>query len=123
MNVYEDDNIRNRLIQSFPRGFVNGNFEFIAHPKRNSYFSLKGVCTLEELSAKVIEWLSREAIKGGNRSSMQYHLNGINEFLGTRFSKEEMETIYTYLGNRVNHEKTLRFIKSGFNLATLEEMQ
>ena len=33
----------------------------------------------------------------------------------------EMETVYTYLGNGCNHERTLRFIRSGFNLSVLEE--
>lgn len=121
MNVYENDAIRHRLVRSFPKCFVNDQFEFVAHPKRNSYFSLKGVETLEELDAKVLEWLSREAVKGGTRQSMAYHLAGINSFLCTFFSAAEMEAIYTCLGNCCNHARTLRFIRSGFNLVILEE--
>jgi hypothetical protein len=32
-----------------------------------------------------------------------------------------METIYTYLGNRVNHALTVEFINSGYNMAVLAE--
>lgn len=119
MNVFEDDRLSGRLMQAFPQGFVNGKFEFIAHRKRNSYFLLKGVETEQQLQAKVLEWLSREAIKGGSATERQYHLSGINAFLGTQFDTRAMEDIYTYLGNACNHQKTLRFIESGYDMAVL----
>ena len=49
-----------------------------------------------------------------------YHLKGINAFLGTDFTKEDIGIIYTYLGNGVNRKKTLSFIYSGYNLDVLE---
>lgn len=63
----------------------------------------------------------REAYKAGNKNTQRYHLNGINTFLGTSFTQEQMEDIYTYLGNRCNHQKTLRFIDSGYDMAVLTE--
>ena len=48
-------------------------------------------------------------------------LNGINDFLETRFSVEDIEEIYTYLGNRVNHKKTVRFVESGYDMAVFKE--
>ncbi len=119
MNVFERLEIRNRLRAAFPKCFVNASFEFIAHPARNSYIMLDGVETELELNAKIIEWFSREAVKGGSRQSQAYHMGGINSFLGTSFTREEMEQIYTYLGNSVNHGKTLRFIESGYDMSTL----
>jgi len=119
MNIFENGEVRKHLCDSFLKGFVNRNFEFIAHPKRNSYFILDGVETELELKAKVVEWLSREAIKGGTAKSMKYHLDGINQFLGISFTREDMEEIYTYLGNAVNHDKTIRFIESGYDMAVL----
>lgn len=121
MNVFEDSEIRSRLYSAFPKSFVNAHFEFIVHPGRNSYFLLDGVETEPELDAKVIEWLSREAIKGGSRQTQKYHLDGINRFLGTNFTPEQMEKIYTYLGNCCNHSMTMRFIESGYNLTVLTE--
>ena len=97
------------------------NNEFIAHPGRNSYFVLTGIETEIELKAKVLEWLTREAVKGGGRATQKYHLDGINEVLGTDFDANDMEAIYTYLGNAVNHRKTLRFIESGYDFSVLEE--
>jgi hypothetical protein len=119
MNVFERREIRERLRAAFPKFFVNSLFEIIIYPARNSYFALEGIETEEELNAKVLEWLSREASKSVSRVSQKYHLNGINAFLGTDFSQEDMTEIYTYLGNRCNHEKTLRFIRSGYDMSAL----
>lgn len=119
MNVFEDRKIRDRLRQAFPRYFVNSNFELIIYPPRNIYFLLEDIHTEIELNAKVLEWLSREASKSISRQSQKYHLNGINAFLGTNFTQDEMRIIYTYLGNRCNHELTLQFIESGYDLSVL----
>ena len=123
MNVFENAEIRHRIRAAFPKFFVNGNFEAIIYPARNSYFLLAGVETEEELNAKILEWLSREASKSISRASQKYHMNGINTFLGTDFSQDDMEQIYTYLGNAVNHQKTLRFIRSGYDMAVLPQKE
>ena len=54
------------------------------------------------------------------RSNTYFILNGINQFLDTDFTEKDMEQIYTYLGNACNHEKTLRFIASGYDMSVLE---
>lgn len=46
--------------------------------------------------------------------------NGINSFLDTDFSEDEMMEIYTYLGNACNHRKTIKFIKSGYDFKVLK---
>lgn len=123
MSVFDNAEIRNRLSAAFPLLLVNRQNELIIHPKRNTYFRLDGVETERDLKAKILEWLSREACKSISGKSQAYHLRGINSFLCSDFSKEEMYEIYTYLGNAVNHEKTLRFIDSGFDLVILKEEQ
>lgn len=117
--VFENDEIRNRFGAAFPRFFINHNLEVIVHPRRNTYFLLKGVETEVDLVAKILEWLSREAAKSISKESQKYHLNGINAFLGTNFTQEEMMEIYTYLGNCCNHKRTMRFIESGYDLSVL----
>lgn len=119
MSVFDNAEIRIRLSTAFPLLFVNRQNELIIHPKQNTYFQLDGVESERELKAKILEWLSREAAKSVYKASQVYHLNGINSFLGTDFTVEEMYQIYTYLGNAVNHSKTLRFIDSGFDLNEL----
>ena len=47
-------------------------------------------------------------------------LNGVNDFLGTDFTESDIEEIYTYLGNRCNHEKTVRFIESNYDMSILK---
>lgn len=83
---------------------------------------MDGVDSELDLIAKVLEWLSREASKSFDPKSHAYHLNGINQFLGTNFTREEMEEIYTWLGNCCNHTLTLRFIKSGCDFAVLPQI-
>lgn len=119
MSVFDNAEIRQRLAAAFPLLFVSRQNELIINPKRNTYFRLDGVESERDLKAKILEWLSREAAKSIYKWSQLYHLNGINSFLGTDFSQEEMYEIYTYLGNGVNHAKTLRFIDSGYDLSVL----
>lgn len=122
--------ILTKLFFAFPNGFINHNLEFIADPHHcvNSYFRLEDCETEEDVAAKILEWLSREAYKSlhfnsdrRNRQVHEYHLKGINAFCGTVFNEDDIEEIYTYLGNRVNHQKTLEFIRSGYDLAVLKK--
>ena len=123
MNIFDSREIRKRLKEAFPKYFINQDFEIIIYPARNSYFILSDVETVIELKAKILEWLSREASKSISRQSQKYHLSGINKFLGTDFTQEDMDEIYTYLGNRCNHDKTIRFIESGYDMGILKPKQ
>lgn len=116
-----------RLMHCFPRSFINENGEFIAHEETNQYFILRDCKTELDVKCKVIEWFSRAACKTWpfdsarrNKQFQRFMLNGVNEFLGTQFTAEEMEQIYTYLGNACNHEKTVRFVESGYDMNILE---
>ena len=119
------------LFAAFPNAIINHNLEFVADPTRrvNSYFCLDNIETREEASAKVLEYLSREAFKSQhfnvewrNHQVHDYHLRGINAFCGTAFTEDNIDIIYTHLGNGCNREKTLKFIRSGYNLTVLTEL-
>ena len=117
-----------KLFFAFPNGFINHNLEFIANLRVNSFFYLEDCETEEDVAAKVLEWFSREAHKSQhykserrNRQVHEYHLEGINAFCGTLFTEDEIGEIYTHLGNRVNHKKTLLFIRSGYDMEVFAE--
>lgn len=117
-----------RLLGCFRHSFINHNFEFVARRDTNCYFRLDNCKSEFDIKCKVLEWLSREAHKGMpfKRESMNVHYremltSDINQYLGTSFEPEQMETIYTYLGNACNHEKTIRFIESGYDMSILTE--
>lgn len=123
-----DTIITKKLYHAFPRSFINTNLEFIAHKQANEYFCLEDCETEFDVKCKVLEWLSRAAYKScpfntdlKNERFHNFMLNGINDFLGTDFTDEDMETIYTYLGNRVNHALTVQFINSGYDMAVFAE--
>lgn len=111
-----------RLMKCFHGSFINQNGEFIAHEKSNTYFILRDCETELDVKCKVLEWFSRPAHKTTpylqewrNRKFHEFMLNGINAFLDTHFTEQDMEEIYCTLGNKINHEKTVRFIESDYD--------
>lgn len=111
----------------FPNSVINHNGEFIAHIKSNTYFILKNCNSEMDVKCKVLEWLSRPAYKtepfNSKRSNDEFHrfiLKGVNQFLDTDFKEDDMEMIYTYIGNACNHKKTIMFIESNYDKSVLK---
>lgn len=77
--------------------------------------------TPDEFKAEVIEGVSRFAFKAFTKPLRKEHLDGINKLLDTKFTPEDMEYIYTNLGNGINHELCMKFVKSGYDLKVIEE--
>ena len=80
-----------------------------------------------DVKCKVLEWFSRGAYKTcpyhSNYHNEVFHnfmLNGINEFLGTNFTREDMAIIYQKLGNRVRHSLTEEFVNSCYDMELLK---
>lgn len=74
-----------------------------------------------DFKAAVLEDCSRNAFKGCSRKLQDEHLDGINKLLDTKFTRDDMELIYTYLGNGIQHDLCLRFVESGYDLEVLRE--
>lgn len=117
---------RQSLLDSFPGSWFNAREEFIAHTKSNTYFMFCNCNPPLDVECKILEWFSRPACKGmpysqewRNRKFREFMLNGINDFLDTSFNQDRMEAIYCALGNCINHEKTIRFIESGYDFDLL----
>ncbi len=116
-----------RLMNCFNGSFINQQGEFIAHEKANEYFILSNCKNEFDIQCKFLERFSRSAFKTSpfrsEKKNKEFHCfmrTGINQFLGTGFSEDEMAFIYTYLGNACNHSKTQRFIKSGYDFDILK---
>ena len=111
---------------SNPCGFkpyVNRENEIIFCDRPNTYFRLGDINTELDFQCKVLEWLSFLTADnhwywpktGRNMEKL------INYLLDTNFTHEDYQYIYVHLGNRVNHDLTIRFIKSGYNIELLKE--
>lgn len=118
-----------KLMHCFPGSKINQFGEFIAHEKGNAYFNLKNCKSELDIKCKILEWFSRDAYKAEpfrqkakNDKFHEFMLDGINKYLATDFTHDDMELIYCKLGNAVNHELTVRFIESGFVLSVLRKM-
>lgn len=114
------------LMKCFNGSFINQNFELILYPKTNLYICLNGVETKEDLICKLLEWCSRDCFKSqpfcSDKRNHKYHneiLNGLNKYLHTNFTREDMGIIYQKLGNRINHELTEKFVKNSYDFKVL----
>lgn len=104
-----------------PKWFVNNDNELIVEPKNNIYFLLNDIENELDLKCKIIAWLSRPAHKALSNYWQKRIGNILNGYLGTNFSKDEIELIYSYLGNDCNRQKTIRFINSNYDLSILDK--
>lgn len=123
-----DWEIFERLTRAFPNGIITSEGEFVAH-KSGEYFNLRNCETELDVKCKVLEWFSRAAYKtepyrskAKNDELHTFMLLGINSFLGTRFTENDMEIIYTYLGNAIKHQKTIEFIEDAhYNMGFFDQ--
>lgn len=112
-----------KIRAAFPAAFVNMHNELILIPKANTYIMLNQVRDERDFKAAVLEDCSRNAFKGCSRKLQDEHLDGINKLLDTKFTEADMELIYTYLGNGIQHDLCLRFVASGYDLDVLREYE
>lgn len=113
-----------RLTRQFNGSYINSCGELIISDRGNVYFTATDCENKEDVICKLLEWCSRPIAKGEpyatNKRNIEWRnslLCGYNNYLGTNFTQEDMYWIYDKLGNAVNHELTLEFIHSGFDLS------
>ena len=121
-----------RLLECFPKSFINKNGEFIAHKKSNTYLILENKETWLDVAVGMVEWFSRAAYKtrcyNSTAADDKFHrfmLDGINKFLGPAkpLTNKDMELVYTYLGNGVHHSLAVQFVESDCNMEVLREYE
>ena len=115
-----------KLMNCFPRSIINHNGEFISSIKENEYFILESCKDEREIKCKVLAWFSRGAHKtqhyNSKKKNNEYHqfmIDGINRYLGTNFDFQDMDIIYTELGNDCNRPLCEKFIDSGYDMNIL----
>ena len=113
-----------KVMKHFDESYINSCGELIISHRGNVYFTATNCNTKEDIICKLLEWCSRPIVKGEpystNKRNTEWRnslLCGYNNYLGTNFTKDDMYWIYDKLGNAVNHELTLEFIHSGFDLS------
>ncbi|HCW73314.1 MAG TPA: hypothetical protein DHM90_05400 [Clostridiaceae bacterium] len=116
-------------MRCFPKSYINSHSEIIIHEAANEYFKVD-VDHEIEYKYKVLEWLSRAACKTEpfrtnkkNHEFKNFMLVGINEYLNTDFTREEMWLIYAELGNSVNRPLTEKFVESGYDMEILKSQE
>ena len=119
-----------KLLRAFPNSYINHNCEFIASNTGNQYFSLDRIHSLSVLQQRVISSLSRGACKAEPRSTKkknnEFHtfmLNGINAFLETEFTHEDIERFYTHFGNGCNSHICFQFVNDNFDMSIIDDLE
>lgn len=114
----------------WPNSFVNSCNELILVPETNLYFRLEDVRNEDEFKCKLLERVSRACFKSqpfdSDRKNARYHRNNLislNAVLGTSFDADDMELIYTYLGNNVNRALCTRFVVCNYDMEILREKE
>ena len=112
------------VMKCFPNTYVNSFGELIISVKGNVYFTATYCKTKEDVICKLLEYCSRPMAKGAPYVSEKRNIEwrnslicGLNKYLGTNFTQDDMYWIYDKLGNRVDHELTVKFIESGYDLS------
>lgn len=101
------DTMWSRKIQAaFPQSFVNMQNELVFSLRTDSGFSLKDVTNETQLKAKILEWLTRTAIKAVSPKERKLHFEGINKLLGTNFTWGNDG--HLYISRKWNQSRPLR---------------
>lgn len=116
-----------RLMDLFPNSYINRLNELILYSSTNLYFGLDDVNSEQDIKCKLLEWCSRDTYKAQPFDNYEHNLyyqdtirKRINYYLKTDFSREQMELIYQKLGNSINHDLTIKFVKSGYEMNVLK---
>lgn len=122
------EELASKLLECFPKSFINHQGEFIAHKKSNTYMLLHNKETWLDVAVGLVEWFSRAAYKtqcyksaAADAKFHRFMLDGINKFLmpANPLTHEDMELVYTYLGNGIHHALAVEFVESDCNMEIL----
>lgn len=112
------------VMKHFYGSYINARGELILSDKGNVYFTATNCANKEDVICKLLEWCSRPMAKGEAYSNSKRNnewrdslILGLNQYLGTNFNQKDMYWIYDKLGNAINHNLTLKFIESGYDLS------
>ena len=115
-----------KVMKHFNGSYINQCGELILSDRGNVYFIAIDCKTKNDVICKLLEWCSRAMAKGepcaSEKRNNEWRDNlicGLNNYLKTSFTQEDLYWIYDQLGNRVNHDLTLKFIESGYDLSLL----
>lgn len=117
------------LLESFPNSFINDVNIFIIHDKKDYYIDLSICRTPLDVKCEILEWFSHGACLAkpygntfNNIEFQKFMRDGINNFLGTDFNQYDLEKIYAWIGNECDHERSIRFVQSGYDFSQLEAL-
>lgn len=111
-----------RVFDMFDDSFINQYEELILHKKWNIYFLLESIESELHFDYKMLSWLSYRIashhFKKTSKESM-WAMQKLNRWFRYEFDYDDMQKIYSKLGNGCNQALGFRFITSGFDMSLL----
>lgn len=112
------------VMKSFSGSFINSDEELILVRESNLFIKRIDVDDLA-IKAALLEQCSRDAcisepLECGNAAYQDRVRTNLNEIFGMDWNRKEMRLIYRRLGNSVDHQLTLDFIESNYDLTILD---
>lgn len=111
------------LMKCFPDSRIVPCGEMVLDNKNMICLTVKGIETKDEIIYKLLEWGSRTVAKGcpyssekSNRQWRRSLLLGFNNYLKTNFTENDIWWVYDKLGNAINHDRTVGFVKSNYDM-------
>ncbi len=111
------------LMKCFPGSKIVPCGEVVLDNKNMICLTVKGIETRDEIIYKLLEWGSRTVAKGcpyssekSNRQWRRSLLLGFNNYLKTNFTENDIWFVYEKLGNAINHDRTVGFVKSNYDM-------
>ena len=121
-----------QMMKCFPKSFITPNGQFIPCRVKGSggYFRITDCDSDYDLKYKVIAYLSRDSYKTllyrTKRLNDEYHEYircGMIKYLGVYLSQQDLDLIYTKLGNGCNKQLAYEFVWSHFDMKVLQDAE
>lgn len=125
-------NFIKEIMLNYPQSYIKCSFsktlELVLCDKGNVWIILEKIKTIDDLKLRLIEWTIRNCCKtepyqsnSRNIALQNQLLMSLNRTLNTNFNRAEAMKIYSVLGNGANHQLTLKFIESGYDLGVIKD--
>lgn len=119
MTTQLDHNEVFAFMQAFPVDFLNNKNELIIDDTTDTFVSINGCTSIEDVKARVVYAMCRPIGKGLETYQAERLLKRLNHYFGTELTRNDMRRMYGELCYPHMLDTLKRFIDRGFPVAEL----
>lgn len=107
------------FMQDFPVDFLNNRNQLIIDENTDTFVSINGCETIEDVKARVVYAMCRPIGKGLETYQAERLLQRFNEYFGTELKREDLRRMYSELCYPHQIDTLKSFMQRGFPVAEL----